>query len=101
MWLLGKPAVVVQASMETLTVDYPMVEHSAVGKQTVNYFADSSVVESSADAPIVEDSTVGQQTANYFGNSSDAVPSVETPEAESLATKQQLRMVLLTIRLIN
>ena len=58
--LLGQPAIVVQESAEMPVVDYPMIEHSIVGKQTVNHFADSSIAESSADAPIVEDLTVGQ-----------------------------------------
>ena len=68
-------------------VDYPVVEHSAVGKQTINYSADSSVAESSANAPIVENSTIGQHTTNYSGNSSAAVPSAKTREAESSAAK--------------
>ena len=57
MRLLGKPAVVAQESAETPAVDYLVVEHSAVAKQTVNYSADSSIAESSAKTPEVESST--------------------------------------------
>ena len=90
MRLLSKPAIVVQESAETPTVDYPMVEHSAVGKQTVNYSADSSVVESLANAPIVENSTIGQQIENYSGNSLAAIPSAVAPEAESSVADHEL-----------
>ena len=68
MRLLGKPAVVAQESAETPAVDYLVVEHSAVGKQTVNYSADSSVAESSAETSEVKSSVAEQQTAN---NSTD------------------------------
>ena len=64
MWLLGKPAVVVQESVETPAVDYLVVEHSDIGKQTVNYFADSSVAELLAETPKVESLAAEQQTAN-------------------------------------
>ena len=69
-WLAGctGAAVVVQESAETPAVDYLVVEHSADGKQTINYSADSSVAESSAETSEVESSVAEQQTAN---NSTD------------------------------
>ena len=60
---------VVQESVAIAVVDYLVIEHSAVGKQTINYFADSLVVEPSVDAPIADDLVVGQQVVNYSGNS--------------------------------
>ena len=87
MQLLGQLAIVVQESVETPTVDYPVIKHSTIGKQIVNYFNDSLIVEPSADAPIVGDSTICQQVANYSSNSLAVVPSTETLEVESLATE--------------
>ena len=78
-----------QESAETATVDYPMIEHLAIGKQTINLVVDGSVAESLADAPTIKDSTVGQQIAYYFGNSSATIPSTKALEAKILAVDQQ------------
>ena len=64
---------VVQESAAIVAVDYLVIEHSAIEKQTINRFVDNPVTEPSTDAPIAEDSAV--------------LPLVETSVAESLVVE--------------
>ena len=80
----------VQESAEAPMVGYLVIEHLAVGTETLNHFADSSIIEPSANAPIVEDLTTGQRATNYSSNSLAIVLLAKTLETESLVAEEQI-----------